>query len=324
MSNPPKIVAIVVAFQPDLPCLMEVLRAASPQVHEVVVVDNTPNPNPNLLAGCSDLKNLHLITLGDNWGIAYAHNIGIEWADSRRADYVLLLDQDSLPTPGMVDKLKAGIELKGAYKLHVVAAGPAYEDVRTGVRSYFMVSRFGFPFRYKPYRKKDPKALVSVSFLISSGTLISMGALLELGGKRSEYFIDHVDTEWCLRARAKGYQIVGAHDALMYHTLGDEVKKIWLFYMRNVAYHSPLRDYYMFRNTLLMLEDVQMNLIWRLFLLLRLVQFAIYFLIFAKERPQRLRLMILGLYHGLRRIGGRLDPKTGHCTAIPRTKFDPS
>lgn len=324
MIKSPKVVAIVVTYQPSLHELIAVLQSTSAQVDEVVVVDNTPSPNPNLLECCPGIKNLHLVTLGDNLGIAYAHNVGIEWAYERKADYVLLLDQDSRPSPGMVDLLMRNLATENINKLKVAGVGPAYEDPRTGIRSYFMVSRFGFPFRYKPEKKHAPKELVTVSFLISSGSLIPMRAILAIGGKRSNYFIDHVDTEWCLRARASGYKLVGEHRALMAHSLGDEVKRFWFFYMRSVAYHSPLRDYYAFRNSLLMLHDVQVSLIWRLFMLSRMVQLSLYFLIFARQRRERLWLMLLGLCHGLRRIDGRLDPKTGICTLIPRSRFDPT
>lgn len=324
MSKHPKVVAIVVTYQPNLHELIAVLQSTATQVDEVVVVDNTPTPNSSLLDCCPGLSNLHLVTLGDNLGIAHANNIGIEWAYERKADYLLLLDQDSKPSPGMVDLLMRNLATENINKLKVAAVGPAFDDPRTGVRSYFVVSRFGFPFRYRPEKKHAPKALVNVSFLISSGTLIPMRAILAIGGKRSNYFIDHVDTEWCLRARAGGYKLVGEHSALMEHSLGDNVKRIWFFYKRSVAYHTPLRDYYMFRNTLLMLHDVNLSLIWRLFLLSRLVQFSLYFLIFARYRRERLSLMSLGIYHGLMRISGRLDPKTGICTAIPLTKFDPS
>ena len=120
-----------------------------------------------------------------------------------------------------------------------------------------------------------------------------------------------------------GYQLLGEHDALMAHSLGDRVKRIWFIYIRNVAYHSALRDYYMFRNTLLMLHDVDMSIIWRFFLLGRLLQFASYFLIFASGRRERLSYMLLGIRHGLSRISGRLDPKTFQCSPIPKTAFDP-
>ena len=169
-----------------------------------------------------------------------------------------------------------------------------------------------------------PSNVVFASFLISSGTLIDLHKLIELCGMRSEYFIDHVDTEWCLRALVKGYQLLGIHNAKMIHSLGDKAKKFWFFGMRNISEHTPLRDYYMFRNTLLMLKDVTMSFTWRIFLLFRLVEFFVFFLIFSKERSLRFQLMILGLRHGYSNIRGRLDLKTLKCDPIARTSLDPT
>lgn len=323
MNQNPKVFAIVVAYHPSMNAMTSLINATAHQVSELVVVDNTPFPSDDLSKALMQHTHLHYIALNANMGIAYAHNKGIEWAHQQGADYVLLLDQDSVPADDMVKKLL--VRHEGNQPLHdlTAAVGPAYQDPRTGMRSYFMVSRFGFPYRYKLQNNYSPKEIVNVSFLISSGTLISMARLLAIGGMRSNYFIDHVDTEWCFRARAKGYQLIGDHDALMHHSLGDKVKRIWLIYMRNVSYHSPLRDYYMFRNTLLLICDVKISIIWQLFLLFRLAQFAGYFLIFSSERHQRFTYMLLGIRHGLKRISGRLDTNTFQCTPIPKTVFDP-
>lgn len=322
MANPNKIVAIVVAYYPDLHGFKDLLEATSPQVDQVVVVDNTPNSSSDLLACCPKLNNLNLISLGDNFGIAYAQNKGIEWAREAGADYVLLLDQDSVPYPDMVSKLMA-YYLFDSDGTDIAAVGPVTVDARSGIKSYFLTSRFWLPVRYRPHKKIDPTNLISVSFLISSGSLISMAAISRLGGKRSNYFIDHVDTEWCFRARGEGFKLLGVHNALLRHSLGDTVKRVWFFYSRHVAYHSPLRDYYMFRNTILMLRDVGMHFTWQAFMLIRLLQFAVYFLIFAKERKLRASCMLLGLVHGFRGVDGRLDLATGQCTKIPATTFDP-
>lgn len=319
MANPNKIVAIVVAYNPDQHGFKNLLEATSPQVDQVIVVDNTPNPNPDLLSCCPKLSNLNLISLGNNLGIAYAHNKGIEWARGAGAEYVLLLDQDSVPYPDMVSKLIKYY----SFESDIAAVGPVTVDARSGNKSFFLTSRFWLPVRYRPYKKPDPSNLISVSFLISSGSLISMAAISRLGGKRSNYFIDHVDTEWCFRAREKGFKLLGVHDAFLSHSLGDLVKNVWFFYMRHVAYHSPLRDYYMFRNTILMLRDVGMQFTWQVFMLIRLVQFAVYFLIFAKERKLRARCILLGLVHGVKGVDGKVDLATGQCTKIPVTPFDP-
>lgn len=61
-----------------------------------------------------------------------------------------------------------------------------------------MVSKFGFPFRYKSNKKMNPLTAVKVTCLIRSGTLISIPKLMGAEGTRSGYFIDNVDTEWRL------------------------------------------------------------------------------------------------------------------------------
>ena len=324
MSKSPKVVGIVVTYQPNVDTLIAVLESSSPQVDDLVVVDNTPNPNKALLSCCPKLNNLHLVTLGDNLGIAYAHNVGIEWAYDHHADFVLLLDQDSCPQLGMVNSLKQALESSSKDQHNPIATGPAYFDPRTGKHARFMISRYGLPLKDRPDKKGMTGKRSIVSLLISSGTLIAMPHLLKVGGKRTEYFIDNVDTEWCLRVRSRGYSIVGVYDAMMEHTLGDEVRHVWFFHHRYISIHSPLRYYYIFRNTLLMLGDVEIGPIWRLFFIYRLFQYLIFFMLFSQARLPRLRLMFLGISHGLRRISGRLDPNTGRCTPIPKTKFDPA
>ena len=323
---PPKVVAVVVSYHPEIPAFKQLLDATLQQVDSMVVVDNTPDAIDGLMASCPENYNLHYICLRENMGIAYAHNIGIEWAYEQGAEYILILDQDSIPYLDMVQKLKQNLDVfsDGANMSNIAAVGPIYMDTRTQLLSHFKVSRFSVPYRYSPETTNPSQKAVIVTFLISSGALIPMQALLDFGGMRSNYFIDHVDTEWCFRARSRGYKLLGAPNAIMQHSLGDKVKRIWLFHMRNVAYHSPLRDYYMFRNTLLMIRDVEIPFIQRILLLVRLVQFKLYFLVFAQERRLRAYSMALGIWHGLRNISGRLDLTTGKCTLIPKTRFDPS
>ena len=146
----------------------------------------------------------------------------------------------------------------------------------------------------------------------------------KIGGKRSNYFIDHVDTEWCYRARSSGYSLVGVHDAFLEHSLGDDVKWIWLLYVRYVPYHTPLRDYYMFRNTIFCVRDTKRLRTWRMLLIFRLIQFVSYFLIFAPDRIVRAKMMVKGLCHGILGVEGRLNLSNGRCDKVPKTPLDPN
>jgi rhamnosyltransferase len=315
------VIAMVVTYYPDIPELKKQLVSLYSQCNAVIIVSNTPTQDQSVLGSLDQWINISEIQLGKNYGIAYAQNIGILAARDAGADFVLIMDQDSIPEDQMVSKLLAAIQANT--HSNIIAAGPSYIDPRTDVRSYFIVNRFGLPFRHRLGNKVNDLSTLEAAFLISSGTLISIPKLFKMGGMRSNYFIDHVDTEWCIRARSKGYTLLGVQSASMEHALGDKVKRVWIFYLRSVAHHSPLRDYYVFRNTILMLQDVNIQFLWKCSIAFRLIPFAVYFIVFTPNRLVRLQAMLLGLKHGFVRMGGEVNLETGTCTPIPKTTLDP-
>lgn len=314
--------AVIVTYNPDSGALRRLIEALAPQVAGLVVVDNASSLDIDSLVAGSAYRDVAVIRMSENFGIAAAQNAGMEHAMGSGAEFIYLSDQDSVPSSTMVAELLSVITSVHARPVAVV--GPATVDSRTGQTSPFLVERAGLPRRWQqPSDVEQVPQAVEVGFLISSGTLMPVEVLKRIGGMRSRYFIDHVDTEWCLRARAAGYVLLGIPESRMEHQLGDSVKRIWFFGARQVMYHSPLRDYYMFRNTLLMLRDVPMSWVWRGYFLWRMVQFAGFFLIFADDRLLRLRRMALGLLHGVRGKGGRLKSSLGETQDVPKSTLEP-
>lgn len=313
------IAAIIVLYNPELHKLHRLMDAIDSQVDKLFFVDNDSENISS--ASFEPWHKAQYIRLDANFGIAHAQNIGIAKALNQGAEYILLLDQDSVPSTKLISNLTKAISDEG-----VAASGSAYYDPRSQKTSFFVTQQTGIPKRWTPITEEFEENTLTVNsaFLISSGTLIKSNVLKKLGAMRSDYFIDHVDTEWCFRIRNAGYRIVGAPNAIMEHSLGDEVRRVWFLGWRQVSYHSPLRDYYMFRNTLLMIKDTPMSLIWKCHLLWRLLQFAGYFLTFTPSRKERFIKMSLGIIHGLKNIRGKLDINTNSCSPIPMTELDPS
>lgn len=313
------VVAVVVTYQPELEILKQLLDALVPQVTSVVCVDNGSHSDLTAWTSKRNTNAIEIILLGENRGIAAAQNVGIEWARNRGAEFVLLMDQDSIPSTSMVAELLCAIAstTNDSPAFPVAAAGPVAVDRRTGQLSSFVIERFGLPARWRfPLDVETLPPFIEVGFLIASGTLIPVEVLKRIGGMRSDYFIDHVDTEWCFRARAAGYKLLGVPAAKLQHQLGDMIKRVWFLRFRQVMYHAPLRDYYMFRNSLLLLRDARMSFVWRVYFLWRLAQFAGYFLLFSGDRWLRLRAMSLGLVHGFKNIGGRLESCKRRCSSV--------
>lgn len=321
MNNGNRIAAVIVAFNSNVQILNLLLSKVSSQVDQIIIVNNSI---ANEFDAIESLNNplVKRIDLNRNYGIAYAQNIGIQQANNLGFEFVLLLDQDSIPEEKMVSKLYEALTTCDPME-NAIAAGASYRDRRTKKRSYFMLSKLGLLYRFKPSKKNNPTRVFKAAFLISSGMLISLPKLQLAGGMRSNYFIDQVDTEWCFRARKLGYSILGVPDAILEHAIGDRIQKIWFLYNRSVAYHAPLRDYYMFRNTIAMLRDTRMPIQSALFFILSLLKFFCYFTIFSNDRKVRLKYMLLGLLHGIKKTDGKLNEGTKSCTLIPTTNLDP-
>lgn len=308
--------AVIVSYNPEVERLKSLVEVVAQQVFGVVIVDNASEDDIASILDKSGVSNVSTITLPENYGIAAAQNVGIERAIQSGATYIYLSDQDSLPSSSIIAELLSAFS--SGSKAPVAAVGPATVDERTGQVSFFVVDRSGAPRRWCPATEDDNiKKTVDVAFLIASGSMLSVDAIRHIGGMRSRYFIDHVDREWCFRARKAGYVLLGVPGARMTHRLGDEVKWVRFFGMRRVTHHTSLRSYYLFRNTLLMLRDVSMSWWWRGFFMWCLMRRAAYFLVFVEDRAVRLRRMFVGLVHGFRGLGGRFEPETGLCHELP-------
>jgi len=254
LSSKPTIVAVVVAYQPVLQVLEQLLGALVPQVTSVVLVDN--GSHFDLAAWNSErgTRAVELLRLGENRGIAAAQNVGIQWARSHGAGFVLLMDQDSIPAPDMVEKLVFAIYEQPS----PAAAGPRYLDERQDNPPPFIRVR-GLRLERSVCSTKE--SVVPVDYLIASGCLIPIGVLDKIGGMRDDLFIDYVDIEWGLRARHHGFQSYGVCSAHMQHSLGDHPIE---FFGKNIPLHSPLRHYYHFRNAVLLYKEPWVPLNWKL------------------------------------------------------------
>lgn len=323
------VTAVVVTYRPDPGQLDTLLAALRLQVGRIVIVDNA-TPAAVVPAPAADGDGpIEWLRNPENLGIGAAQNIGAARALAR-ADcaYVLLSDQDSVPAPHMVRRLRAALAGAPAAGAPLAAVGPWSVDTRTGVRATLVLDRGRGPRRWRPpaalaQAGADQAPPIDVAFLLASGTLVPAAVLRALRGMRGGYFIDHVDTEWCLRARAAGYRLAVVPQARLEHRLGDAVRRVWFFGAREVAWHAPLRDYYMFRNTLLLLRDTPVGRGWRFYLLRRLLLFAGYFLAWGDRRRDRLRLMLRGLGDGLRGRSGRLAAAGTGCEPIEPQELDP-
>ncbi|MDD2341524.1 MAG: glycosyltransferase family 2 protein [Tolumonas sp.] len=235
--------AVVVTFNPNIDVLYSLIKSISIAVDVVWIIDNGSS-NPIDSAQCKiDNSNIHVVAMNNNLGIAKAQNIGIKRAIKSNAKNIIFFDQDSQPSLELIENLLSTYTDLTVNGGKVACVGPAFKDPRF----YFTypiirLNRFGIRDRIIPIDNGKP---IPASFIISSGSLVPVDVIEDVGYFREDFFIDYVDTEWCMRAQSKGYEIYVSPSAVMFHSIGDDNIK---FIFWKLPVHSAFRRYYRMRN----------------------------------------------------------------------------
>ena len=303
-----RVLAIVVCHNPQVDALLVSLKAVTTQVDATLIVDNASQNFEEIERAIKDHAaefSIAVLPQGENLGLGAAHNIGIKHARDEGFSHVLILDQDSVPLADMVKNLIAASSVKQNQGL-ISAVGATYLNADNGSESFFI--RFGkLKFRRQYCGVRDADGCLQADFLISSGSLISLQAIDAIGAMDEGLFIDHVDTEWFLRAGALGYRAFGVCDAVMQHGLGEHTHRITLRRQRNVPQHKPFRYYYIFRNSVALYRRGYASIWWKWNDLQRLAMIAIMFGLIKAPRRQNAKMMLRGIADGIRGVSGKAD-----------------
>lgn len=300
--------SITVTYNPDPARLSEQVRALRDQVDHIIFVDNgSATPVGDTLPASDGGPPIEVIGLHENRGVASALNIGVRQARVRGAAFVLLLDHDSIPAPGMVAALLAahGRCADSPGTPGVAAVGPRVNDMRDHLEYPFI--RMGWTHNRHLRCGSEAAHVVACDFLISSGTLVPMASFSTVGDFDESLFIDSVDLEWCCRARSRGLALYGVCAARLDHWLGDHRHRV-LGNMHLVV-HSPQRVYYMTRNRMLLYRRSYVPMKWKLKDVLRvLAKFAATMLLVAPRREYAL-MTALAIRDAVARRGGKFTAR---------------
>ena len=293
------IVAIVVTYFPDLVVLKKQLDILRHQVAEVMIIDNGSAYESSVWNTIKSIEHVDVCFFFNNKGIASAQNYGINKAKETGVEFILLMDQDSLPAVDMVERLL----LTFYEKENVAAVCPWFVDDRHNNTSPFASVR---GLRLHRHNCLSGSREVSIDYLVSSGSLIPMSVFTDVGLMREEFFIDYVDTEWGLRAKTAGLDLYGVFSAQMQHHLGVQPL---LFLGKKIPVHAPIRLYYQFRNAMLLYQEDWVPLNWKFVDGCRLSLKFIFFSICSQHRLKYFKMMVKGIYHGLKGRAGEYIEK---------------
>lgn len=283
-------VAVVILYNPNLKKLQYLFESIYFQINAIVFVDNSPTPqaqtdNQNWLKNLNQ-SNCHYVSLGDNLGIATAQNKGIEYAKNNGFDFVLLLDQDSVLPNNMVQNLFLSYQVLTHTEKKIAVVAPCFIDEKTQQYSkIFKRSRY-LPKKIIPTGEK----VIEVDYAIASGSLIHLDVFSQVGGLNDSLFIDWVDIEWCYRARQYGFKSYVIPQAIMQHSLGDEIIQDL-----NISLHSDFRNYFIVRNSLYLALYSKLPMNFRIIQLFKTPLYVLFYSYHSKKPFYSLKLLLIAI-----------------------------
>jgi len=292
------ICAVVVSYQPTAEITANV-SALLDQVDEIAVVDNGSGAAAKeLLDRLTDCPKVRVIYNHDNLGIAAALNIGVKHAKAAGHEWVATFDQDSKVTPGMI---KTMLQAYDAYpeKEKVAGLSPRYKNQSTG---QIATSR-------KEYSGRDILPYAEVLVVMTSGNLLKANVFDAVGYFNEALFIDHVDTEFCLRCAARGFKILEVDDAILLHCIGFPAQHRIFGKLKTTTNHSSLRRYYIARNSIYIYKRFALTYpAWVTHDAIKLIKLMIMLVLFETRRKEKLAAMMEGFVHGL---SGKMGKRSG-------------
>lgn len=247
-----------------------------------IFIDNSESPFSGFDLN-ENFVNFHYIHNEANIGIAAAHNKGIKIAKTLyKADYVLLLDQDSDPGPSFIHNSLKDIQL--AKDLNFAVIAPQLVNLKNHVK-------------YKLDLKKNVKQNFKIAKKSSSsGSLIPVKAFNAVGDFKESLFIDLVDSEWCWRANSLGYVCLVSNINTLFHDIGEQdIHFLGLHFIRS----KPIRMFYQYRNWLLLIKEKHVPIKWKLTESIKKILFIV-LILFHSPTKQDIYQIIRGIFQGIR------------------------
>ena len=211
-------------WQDTLACVESCHKLTWPNFR-IMVVDNasTDGSEENLRQNLVDVE---IIQSGANLGFAGGNNIGIRRALGCGADYVWLLNNDTVVEPQALSKLVAAAEKD----LSVAIAGSKifYHAEPLKIWSTGGMWKKGrLHLRQRGANQLDQgqfEELCEVDSVSGCSMLVRSTAIEKIGIMDESFFLYWEDTEWCARARLGGYKVLSVPGSHIWHKVSVSTK----------------------------------------------------------------------------------------------------
>ncbi len=202
----------------------------------VILVDNASSDDTVKITG-ERFPNVTIIKNAENLGYAEGNNIGINFAVANGADYIFILNNDTVIEPGTISTLVQALEIDE----RVIAASPLSYYYDQPNKIYFAGGKINNKGKTE-HQLKIPQGegAYTTEWLNGCAVMVRTKQLIEVGLFDPSYFLLFEDVDWSLRARKAGFELLVVPDARILHRVsssfgGPKSPELIYYFTRN--YH---------------------------------------------------------------------------------------
>jgi GT2 family glycosyltransferase len=238
--NPPRVLVLVLAWNGRAltEACLDSLLVMTGAAFDVLVVDNASTDGTPAALRTRYGARIEVLENGANLLFAGGMNTGLERALAAGYDFVLLLNNDVVVDPGLLRELLAAVTADA----RIAAAGPKIYFYDAPEVIWFAggeLSLWRGWSRHTGLREVDhgqhdePR---DVDYLTGCAYLVRREALQDVGLFDTSYAMYSEDADWSFRARERGWRLVYAPRARMWHRVSASAgARSWFKVRRRVA-----------------------------------------------------------------------------------------
>jgi len=242
MSGFPRVSVVIVIWNgrsDTVECLTSFRGDPYPN-REIIVVDNGSSDD-SVAVLRAQFPEVVILQTGKNLGFTGGNNVGIRHAIETGADYVYLINNDTLVEPDALAKLVEAAEANPGAGL----VAPVIHDFDPPRAIWFAGSamdlRRGAAWHDNTRQPSREEMPYEVPWITGCAMLIRADLLRRLGGFDDRYYLSWEDVDLSLRVRNEGQQLLIVPPARIYHKGGQSGKNL-----------DGIYGYYTVRNSLLL------------------------------------------------------------------------
>lgn len=193
---------------------------------KIIIVDNNSKPDDIETLMKNHGNKVHIIQCRENCGFSGGNNIGIQYALDKNADFILLLNNDTIVEKNFLEPL---IE-KFLMTKNLGIVGPKIKYYHFPDRIWSMggtiskIRSSGFALSDK-LETTVTNADKEVSFISGCCMLVKNEVFNSIGLFDENFFLYLEDTDFCYRLKNAGFKIFVVPESIIYHKVGQSTIK---------------------------------------------------------------------------------------------------